>query len=150
MIVEFKKLNDKAKMPFHGSLEAACSDVFSCFDSESEFWELLPGETKVVPTGLKVAYIPKGYRIGVYSRSGLSAKNSVFVLNAPGIVDSDYRGELKVILHNSGKESFTIENEMRIAQIALEKIEDDYTFRETTTDGNETERGNGGFGSTGF
>lgn len=107
---------------------------------------LNPGETKLINTGFKWA-IPKGYVGMVCSRSGLALKYSVFVLNAPGIVDSDYRGDVGVIIHNAGKELYAINDGDRIAQMVLIKVENLSLVAKETVD--DTVRGIGGFGSTG-
>ena len=105
-----------------------------------------PGKTAIIPTGLALS-IPKGFEIQIRPRSGLAAKKKISVLNTPGTIDADYRGEIKVILINLGQESFKVEKGLRIAQMvvcpviqAQLKEVDDLT---------ETERGKGGFGSTG-
>ncbi len=105
-----------------------------------------PGKTAIIPTGLALS-IPKGFEIQIRPRSGLAAKKKITVLNTPGTIDADYRGEIKVILINLGQESFKVEKGLRIAQMvvcpviqAQLKEVDDLT---------ETERGKGGFGSTG-
>ena len=108
--------------------------------------ELKPGESCLVPTGLSVAF-PEEYEIQIRPRSGLAAKNNISVLNTPGTVDSDYRGEIKVIIYNHGSENFVINNGDRIAQMILTpviKME-----LEETNNLPETIRGEGGFGSTG-
>ena len=106
-----------------------------------------PGKHAMIPTNLTVA-IPEGYEIQVRSRSGLAAKNGVFVLNSPGTIDSDYRGEIKVILANFGDEPFTVSPNMRIAQLVLNKVEQMYFRYFNELD--DTDRGSGGFGSTGI
>ena len=107
---------------------------------------IAPNEKKMIPTGLMAA-VPKGYEIQIRPRSGLAAKNSITVLNTPGTIDSDYRGEIKVILFNHGKENFKIENNMIIAQMVVCHV----TMAEVCEVDNldETTRGKGGFGSTG-
>ncbi|MBK8197548.1 MAG: dUTP diphosphatase [Acidobacteria bacterium] len=107
---------------------------------------LKPGERAMVPTGLSVA-IPAGYEIQVRPRSGLAAKHGLTCLNTPGTIDSDYRGEIKVILINLGAEPFTIQRGERIAQLVLAPVTR-LAWREVDALG-ETERGAGGFGSTG-
>ena len=107
---------------------------------------LQPGEVHMVPTGLAFA-VPHGFECQVRSRSGLAAKHGVFALNSPGTIDSDYRGEVKVILANFSKAPFTIERGTRIAQIVVAKHEH-VTWNEVETL-EETVRGEGGFGSTG-
>lgn len=107
---------------------------------------LKPGERALVPTGLAIA-LPEGYEAQVRPRSGLAAKNGVTVLNSPGTIDADYRGEVKVILINHGMESFTIERGMRIAQMVIASYARVSWKTVDTLD--ETVRGSGGFGSTG-
>ena len=103
-------------------------------------------ERVMIPTGLKVA-IPEGYEIQVRPRSGLAIKHGITMLNSPGTVDSDYRGELKVIAVNLSNESYTIEPNERIAQLVLNKVEQIDFIEVAELD--ETERGEGGFGHTG-
>lgn len=106
-----------------------------------------PGKSALVPTGLFFE-IPEGYEVQVRPRSGLAAKNGVTVLNTPGTIDSDYRGEVKVILINLGEEDFTINNGDRIAQMVVAPVTTaDFTFAENLS---ETDRGSGGMGSTGI
>ena len=107
---------------------------------------LKKGERKIIPTGLRFA-IPEGFEVQVRPRSGLAAKNGVTVLNTPGTIDSDYRGELKVILINLGSEDFVIHNGDRIAQIVVAPVTQGVFRPVSVLD--ETERGSGGFGSTG-
>lgn len=151
MSIKFVKTHEEAKLPTRGSSEAACFDLYSV-----EHVIINSGSTQVIDTGLKVAHIPKGYRLAVYSRSGLAAKNSISVLNAPGVIDSDYRGNIKVILHNNKpgflkNELFVVNVGDRIAQIALEKIEENVIFTFVTdADVVSSERGAGGLGSTGI
>ena len=107
---------------------------------------LEPGKSCLVPTGLSVAF-PKEYEIQIRPRSGLAAKNNISVLNTPGTIDSDYRGEIKVIIYNHGDTEFVINNDDRIAQMILSpviKME-----LEESNDLPETIRGSRGFGSTG-
>lgn len=107
---------------------------------------LQPGQTKLVPTGLYVA-IPRGYEIQIRPRSGLALKNQVIPLNTPGTIDSDYRGHVQVILANLGKEIFTIEPGMRIAQLVLARYE--LLHWQPVNELTPTERGVHGFGGTG-
>ena len=111
-----------------------------------EALELGPGDRILVPTGLSIA-LPPGYEAQVRPRSGLAIKHGVTVLNAPGTIDADYRGEVKVALINLGQEPFTVERGMRIAQMVVEKHE--HIEWEVVKDLESTERGEGGFGSTG-
>ena len=104
------------------------------------------GQFALIPTNLRVE-IPLGYEIQIRPRSGLAAKNGIGVLNSPGTIDSDYRGEIKIILFNFGKEDFTIKRGDRIAQMVLSKV---YKMNlEETHDLNNSNRGHGGFGHTG-
>lgn len=107
---------------------------------------LSPGERKLIPTGLFMA-LPPGLEAQVRPRSGLALKKGITVLNAPGTIDADYRGEIGVILINLSKENFVVENGDRIAQMVIAKYEQ-VSWKETATL-DETERGSGGFGSTG-
>lgn len=108
--------------------------------------ELLPGDIKLIPTGLACA-IPEGFEIQVRPRSGLAAKNGITCLNTPGTIDSDYRGEIKVILINLGKEAFIVKNGDRIAQFVVAPVI--RGIFKTVKSLDETLRGSGGFGSTG-
>ena len=107
---------------------------------------LEPGDVKLVPTGLAIA-LPDGFEAQVRPRSGLALKHGVTVLNAPGTIDSDYRGEIGVILVNHGKAPFTVERGMRVAQMVLARFERATWNLVETLD--ETRRGAGGFGHTG-
>lgn len=141
-MIKIKKIHEKAILPVYGTLEAACADL-ACVED----FTITTGETKVIKTGLKVQYIPNTLKLHVYSRSGLAAKNGIFVLNAPGVIDSDYRGELMVILHNTGSTKSFVAGD-RIAQISVEQSLK-ATFNESD-DEITTERGAGGLGSTGL
>tara|TARA_B100000427_G_C15101805_1_gene417501 strand:+ start:19 stop:459 length:441 start_codon:yes stop_codon:yes gene_type:complete len=105
-----------------------------------------PGKTAIIPTGLALS-VPKGFEVQIRPRSGLAAKKKITVLNTPGTIDSDYRGEIKVILINLGLESFKIEKGLRIAQMVVCPVEQ--VQIEEVEDLSETDRGIGGFGSTG-
>jgi dUTP pyrophosphatase len=105
-----------------------------------------PGKSAIIPTGLAVS-IPKNYEIQIRPRSGLAANNQISVLNTPGTIDADYRGELKVILINLGKNDFTVERGLRIAQMVLCPIIKAVLKEVDLLE--ETKRGSGGFGSTG-
>ena len=108
--------------------------------------EIQPGKSEIIPTGLALS-IPKNYEIQIRPRSGLAAKNQISVLNTPGTIDEDYRGEIKVILINLGTELFKIEKNLRIAQMVVCPIEQ--AELEEVEDLSKTNRGTGGFGSTG-
>ena len=109
--------------------------------------EIPPGKSKVIPTGLAVA-IPKNFEVQIRPRSGLAAKSQISVLNTPGTIDADYRGELKVILINLSDKVFVVEKGLRIAQMVLCPVTK-ATLKEVTELEN-TKRGSGGFGSTGI
>ena len=108
--------------------------------------EIKPGKSEIIPTGLAVA-IPKNFEIQIRPRSGLAAKNQISVLNTPGTIDADYRGELKVILINLSDKSFIVERGLRIAQMVLCPVAKANLVE--VDDLIETKRGDGGFGSTG-
>ena len=109
--------------------------------------EIKPGQSAIIPTGIALS-IPKNFEIQIRPRSGLAAKNQISVLNTPGTVDADYRGELKVILINLGSKSFKVEKGLRIAQMILCPIVKAKLIEVETLE--ETIRGTGGFGSTGI
>jgi dUTP pyrophosphatase len=114
--------------------------------AEGETMVLQPGQQAMVPTGLSMA-MPKGFEAQVRPRSGLAAKHGLTVLNTPGTIDSDYRGEVKIILINLGQDDFTVERNMRIAQMIIAPVVQASLIEVETLD--ETARGLGGFGSTG-
>lgn len=147
MDIKIKKLHKNAMVPSSGTIDSAGYDLYSCFDDGQEI-TLDFMETKFIPTGISIE-IPRGFFGMVCPRSGLSIKNGITILNAPGIVDSDYRGELKCILTNTSKMPFKIENNMRIAQILIIKHES-IRWIETNDELSKTDRGMGGFGSTGL
>ena len=133
-----------AEAPLYASAEAAGADVRAHLAEEMI---LNPGQTALVPTGLRFE-IPQGYEIQVRPRSGLAFKNGITVLNTPGTIDSDYRGELKVLLINHSQIPFKITNGMRIAQIILAPVyRAEFVIQESLQ---VTARGEGGFGHTGL
>ena len=141
--VLIKKLNPKAKLPSYKTSGSSGMDLMALI---GDTLRIKPNQSVLVPTGLSIA-IPDDTEVQIRPRSGLAAKSNISVLNTPGTIDSDYRGELKIILINHGKEDFLINNGDRIAQMILMpvlKIE----FEEVE-DLPETIRGSGGFGSTG-
>ena len=138
-----KKLNPSVQMPSYKTNGASGMDLMAFIDKPIE---LKPGKSCLVPTGLSVAF-SKEYEIQIRPRSGLAAKNNITVLNTPGTIDSDYRGEIKIILFNHGKENFIINNNDRIAQMVLTPIVK--MEIEEINELPETIRGDGGFGSTG-
>ncbi len=133
------------QLPAYETAGSAGMDVRAAVP-DGEPMVLAPGERAMVPTGLSVA-IPQGYEIQVRPRSGLAAKHGLTCLNTPGTVDSDYRGEIKVILINLGQEAFTIQRGERIAQLVLAPVTQ--LAWENVDSLDETARGAGGFGSTG-
>jgi len=132
------------KCPHYASDGAAGADVRADI---SEAITVQPGDTVLLPTGICFE-IPEGYEIQVRPRSGLAFKYGVTVLNTPGTIDHDYRGELKVILINHGKQAFTVEPKMRIAQIIVAPVVHGRFF--LVEEVAATSRGSGGFGSTGI
>lgn len=132
-----------AVIPEYKTLGAAGADICALLENSIT---IKPFERAMIPTGLFFE-IPEGYEIQVRPRSGLAAKNGVTVLNTPGTIDSDYRGEVKVILINLGKEDFVVNNGDRIAQIIVAPVTIGNFIKTETL--SETERGDGGFGSTG-
>ena len=136
-------LKEGATPPTYGSAGASGFDLRA--NNEDDI-TIPVGGTVLVPTGLHMA-IPAGFEMQVRSRSGLAAKNGVFVLNTPGTVDSDYRGEVKVILHNAGGEPFTVQTGDRIAQGVICPVV--HAVWNVVESLESSERGEGGFGSTG-
>ncbi|MDX1923804.1 MAG: dUTP diphosphatase [Rickettsiaceae bacterium] len=145
MNVRIKKLSQNAIIPKHESSLSAGLDLCACI---GENIIINPGEVKIIPTGIAIA-LPAGYEAQVRPRSGLAAKNGVTVLNSPGTIDADYRGEVKVILINQGQKEFIVENNMRIAQMVISEHKT-ILFEEGELDEAETARGAAGFGSTGL
>ena len=144
MVREFiKKLNSSAQLPSYKTSGASGMDLMACIEKTIN---LEPGKSCLVPTGLSVAF-PKEYEIQIRPRSGLAAKNNISVLNTPGTIDSDYRGELKIILFNHSKVNFTINNNDRVAQMILTPIIK--MELEESDKLPDSIRGEGGFGSTG-
>ena len=138
-----KKLNPKAELPKYKTEGSSGMDLMALIDNPIT---IKPQNSALIPTGLSIA-IPEDTEIQVRPRSGLAAKSSVSVLNTPGTIDSDYRGEIKIILFNHGKEEFTVNNNDRIAQMILTPV-----FKvkfEEVKELPKTVRGSGGFGSTG-
>ena len=138
-----KRLSKNVPLPKYETDGASGLDLAANIDIKIE---IKPGETKIIPTGLFVS-IPKNFEIQIRPRSGLAAKNQISVLNSPGTIDADYRGELKVILINLSDKIFIVEKGLRIAQMVVcpvvrAKLKEVETL-------NDTKRGSGGFGSTG-
>ena len=141
--VRFKRLHAGAQLPAYQSVEAAGMDLHACLDAPLT---LQPGDLVRVPLGWVMA-IPSGFEGQVRPRSGLAAKHGITVPNAPGTIDSDYRGEAVVALINLGRASFTVEHGMRIAQLVVAPVVRAMVQEVDALD--ETARGAGGFGSTG-
>ena len=142
-LIRVKKLKEAAIMPTYGSTEAAGADLYACL---AEPVTIQPGESVFVPTGLAME-LPRGYAGLIYARSGLACKRGLAPANKVGVVDSDYRGEFMIVLHNHGSVPQTIEHGERIAQLVITPV---FTpgFCEVD-DLTATERAGGGFGSTG-
>ena len=138
-----KRTTKKIKLPVYKTTGSAGMDIEANIENDII---INPGEKKLIPTGISVA-IPESYEIQIRPRSGLAINNGISVLNTPGTIDSDYRGEIKVILINLGKEIFKIKNGERIAQIVLSPVVN-AKFKEVNELPNSP-RGKGGFGSTG-
>jgi len=138
-----KKLHPKVQLPSYKTVGSSGMDLMAFIESSIK---ITPNSSAIVPTGISVA-IPKDVEIQIRPRSGLASKSNISVLNTPGTIDSDYRGEIKVILFNHGSEEFIVNNNDRIAQMILMPIlKVDF---EEVDDLPKTVRGSGGFGSTG-
>lgn len=144
--IKIKRLSEEfsdVELPHYATAGSAGMDIRAAI---KEDLILEPGKVELIPTNLSVE-IPVGYEIQVRPRSGLAAKHSIGILNSPGTIDSDYRGEVKIILMNFGKEGFKISRGDRIAQLIVSKV---YTAKiEEVKDLNPSHRGEGGFGHTG-
>ena len=142
---KFKKLNINAKLPVYGSEFAAGMDVFS---SNEEEIIISPGKRKMIPTGLSMSYDNMNYYMRIAPRSGLTVKNSIDV--GAGVIDFDYRGEIKVVLMNNGNEDFIVTKNMKVAQmIPTMTLSPNNVKIGEVEEQTETQRGAGGFGSTG-
>ena len=138
-----KRLSKEVSLPRYERSGASGMDLAANIDANIN---IDPGKTAIIPTGLTLS-IPKGFEIQIRPRSGLAAKQKISVLNTPGTIDADYRGEIKVILINLGQEPFKVEKGLRIAQMVVCPVVQ--AQLKEVDDLNETERGKGGFGSTG-
>jgi dUTP pyrophosphatase len=138
--IKLKKLDKTALLPVKQSKGAAGFDLYA-----NEATVLEPGENKLVKTGFSLE-LPSGFEAQIRSRSGLALKNKVFVLNSPGTIDEDYRGEVGIILMNLGKEAFPVKKGDRIAQMIISEIPS--VLLEEVSELTSTPRGKGGFGST--
>ena len=138
-----KKLKENAILPTYGSAEAAGADLYACLENSVV---IAPGESAFIPTGLSME-LPKGYAGLIYARSGLACKKGLAPANKVGVIDSDYRGEFIVVLHNHGSEPREIAHGERIAQLVITPVfTPGFTEVSELTD---TMRSSGGFGSTG-
>ena len=143
MKINVKKLNEKAIMPTYGSEYAAGADLYACLDCEVT---VAPHTTVMIPTGIAIE-LPVGYGGFIYARSGLASKRNLAPANKVGVVDCDYRGEVKVALHNHGETAQTVAVGERIAQLVVAPyITAEFVEADELSD---TVRGAGGFGSTG-
>jgi dUTP pyrophosphatase len=141
--IQIKKLSNSVSIPKYETPGSSGMDVAAHIENNIT---INPGEKALISTGFSIA-IPRGYEVQIRPRSGLAAKKNITVLNTPGTIDADYRGEIKVILINHGKEKFVIENGERIAQMVVCPVIQ--ANLEEVKVLSETERGSGGFGSTG-
>ena len=141
--VRVKILREGAKLPTYGSVEAAGADLYACLEAPVT---IAPGETAFIPTGIALE-VPQHCAGLVYARSGLACKRGLAPANKVGVIDSDYRGEINVVLHNHGSQSQTIANGDRVAQLVITPVlTPAYVQAEELSD---TARNAGGFGSTG-
>ncbi len=141
--IKIKKLNENAVIPTRATNGSAGLDLYACLDKDET---IFPGDTKLIKTGIAIS-IEKDFVAYVYARSGLAVKKGITLANCVGVIDSDYRGEICVALHNISKESYEIKTHERIAQLVIQKVE--YPNIVETENLDETKRGEGGFGSTG-
>lgn len=141
--MKYKKLNPLAKAPAFASPDAAGADLYACLDAPVT---IQPGQTAKIPTGIAMA-IPQGYVGLVFARSSLGVKRDLAPANKVGVIDSDYRGEWLVFLHNHGSKPQTVQPEERIAQLVVVPVY--HGVFEEAEELDETQRGQGGFGSTG-
>lgn len=141
--IRVKILKEGAKLPTYGSAQAAGADLYACLDAAVS---IAPGETVFVPTGIALE-VPAGCAGLIYARSGMACKRGLAPANKVGVVDSDYRGEIIVALHNHGTVSQTVENGERVAQFVITPVLT--PAYEVTEELSDTARNQGGFGSTG-
>ena len=142
--IQIKKLSPTAIIPQYETSGASGLDLAADIKTNIS---LKPGDQTLVSTGLAIA-IPQGFEVQIRPRSGLAAKKGITVLNTPGTIDADYRGEIKIILINHSKENFVIKNGERIAQMVVCPVIQ--AKLEVVEELNNTDRGSGGFGSTGI
>ncbi len=141
--IRVKKLNPKATLPTYGSAEAAGADLYACLD---EAVTIHPGDSAWIPTGIALE-VPKGCAGLIYARSSMGVKRGLAPANKVGVIDSDYRGEIRVVLLNHGKTPQIVENGERVAQFIITPVLT--PSYEEVAELTDTDRGTGGFGSTG-
>lgn len=142
--VSVKKLHPQARLPVYGSAFAAGADLFACLDAPIT---IAPGQSALIPTGIAME-IPVGFVGLIYARSGLACKQGLAPANKVGVIDADYRGQILVALHNHSQQARQIEPAMRIAQLVITPY---LTVQyQETAELADTDRGEGGFGSTGM
>lgn len=141
--IRVKILKEGAKLPAYGTLEAAGADLYACLEGPVTIG---PGESAFIPTGIALE-VPRGCAGLIYARSGMACKRGLAPANKVGVVDSDYRGEITVVLHNHGKSAQTVENGERIAQFIITPVLT--PAYEVAGELSDTVRNTGGFGSTG-
>ena len=146
MAIERLATASDIELPRRATDGAAGMDLVAAVDAGGSV-RLAPGERALIPTGIRIA-LPRGLEGQIRPRSGLAWRNGVSVLNAPGTIDSDYRGEIKVVIANLGRDDFVVERGMRIAQLVVAPVLD-VTWIEQPVDSQDSARGSGGFGSTG-
>lgn len=145
--VKIKRLRPSANVPVFGSITAAGADVYACLeDGDCPAIEIKPHETKMIPLGFASEFSP-GYGAFLYARSGTAVKKSLAPANKVGVVDSDYRGEWKLPMHNHSEETVFIEDGERIGQVVFKEVERPVFIEVNNL--SDTLRGEGGFGSTG-
>ena len=140
--IKIQKINELAKLPKSMTEHAAGYDLYSC---NEEDMVIKSGEVVLIPTGIAIS-LPAGFEAQIRPRSGLAIKHQIGVLNSPGTIDADYRGEIKIILFNFGKDDFVVAPHTRIAQMVIARYESiDFIITDQLDD---TDRGSGGFGHT--
>lgn len=143
MKILFQKLKEEAILPRRATLDSAGCDLHACLDSEVT---VLPGETRLIPTGFAMA-IPQGFGGFIFARSGLGVRHGMVPANCVGVIDADYRGEVLVALRNHSQTPYTVRPGERVAQMVV--LATPMWESEETESLDETQRGAGGFGSTG-
>ena len=138
-----KRLSQQISLPKYETIGSSGRDLSANIDN---YIEIQPGKSAIIPTGLSIS-IPKNYEVQIRPRSGLAAKQQITVLNTPGTIDSDYRGEIKIILINHGDKKFKVEKGLRIAQMVVCPVIQAEIIEVNELE--DTKRGQGGFGSTG-